>query len=61
MIQIEPFSPLKVGMVTTGSEIYHGRIEDKFGPVLREKFSALGSEVIKIAPNPFVHPNARNS
>ena len=47
VIQVKPFTPLKVGIVTTGSEIYHGRIEDKFGPVLREKFSALGSEVIK--------------
>ncbi len=47
VIQVKPLSPLKVGMVTTGSEIFHGRIKDKFGPVLREKFSALGSEVIK--------------
>lgn len=44
--QIKPFASVKVGIVTTGSEIYHGRIEDKFGPVLREKFSALGSQVI---------------
>lgn len=47
LIQVKPFTAVKVGIVTTGSEIYHGRIEDKFGPVLREKFSSLGSEVIK--------------
>jgi molybdopterin biosynthesis enzyme len=46
VIQIKRFTPVKVGIVTTGSEIYHGRIEDKFGPVLREKFAALGSSVI---------------
>jgi molybdenum cofactor synthesis domain-containing protein len=46
LIEVKPLVPVKVGIVTTGSEIYHGRIEDKFGPVLREKFSALGSEVI---------------
>ncbi len=47
VIQVKPFKSVKIGIVTTGSEIYHGRIEDKFGPVLRGKFSALGSEVIK--------------
>jgi hypothetical protein len=46
LIQIKMYAPVKVGIVTTGSEIYHGRIEDKFGPQLRQKFSALGSEVI---------------
>jgi hypothetical protein len=46
VIQVKTFTSVKVGIVTTGSEIYHGRIEDKFGPVLREKFSALGSDVI---------------
>ena len=28
----------RVGLVTTGSEVYHGRIKDKFGPVIRKKF-----------------------
>jgi len=46
VIQVKTFTPVKVGIVTTGSEIYHGRIEDKFGPILRKKFDALGSEVI---------------
>ncbi|MFH0994846.1 MAG: hypothetical protein V1844_05020 [Pseudomonadota bacterium] len=31
---------LPVGIVTTGSEIFQGRITDKFGPVLRDKSSA---------------------
>jgi molybdenum cofactor synthesis domain-containing protein len=47
VIQVKPFAPVKVGMVTTGSEIYSGRIADKFGPILRKKFHALGSEVVK--------------
>ena len=46
VVQIKPFTARKVGIVTTGSEIYHGRIEDKFGPVLRRKFGELGSEII---------------
>jgi hypothetical protein len=45
IIQIRPFARLKVGVVTTGSEVFHGRIQDGFGPVLRAKFADLGSEV----------------
>ncbi|KNZ43351.1 molybdopterin-binding protein [Acetobacterium bakii] len=46
MVQILPLRKLKVGIVTTGSEVYHKRIEDKFGPVIRDKFEELGCEVI---------------
>jgi molybdenum cofactor synthesis domain-containing protein len=45
LIQIKPLRPWRVGMVTTGSEVYHGRITDTFGPVIRQKFTDLGSEV----------------
>jgi len=37
----------KVGIVTTGSEVYHGRIKDKFGPVVKEKLSALGCQIVR--------------
>jgi molybdopterin biosynthesis enzyme len=37
---------LPIGMVTTGSEVYAGRIADTFGPVVREKFAALGSPIL---------------
>jgi molybdopterin biosynthesis enzyme len=47
VIEIKPFRSLKIGMVTTGNEVYHGRIEDKFGPVIREKFDRLGSSVMR--------------
>ncbi|XXJ19368.1 molybdopterin-binding protein [Desulfovibrio caledoniensis] len=46
VVGIRPFRRLSVGLVTTGSEVYHGRIKDKFGPVIRKKFSTLGSEVM---------------
>ena len=46
LVEIRPFQHFRVGVVTTGSEVFHGRIKDKFGPVLRDKFAALGSEVI---------------
>lgn len=47
VIQVLPLRKLKVGIVTTGSEVYHKRIEDKFGPVIREKFTELDCEVIR--------------
>lgn len=46
-IAVKPFQPLKVGVVTTGSEVYTGRIQDKFGPVIRKKLEAFGSEVVE--------------
>ncbi len=46
VVQILPFLPKRVGVVVTGSEIYHGRIKDKFGPVVEKKFKNLGSTVI---------------
>lgn len=47
VIEVKPFKPFKVGIVTTGSEVYHGRIEDKFGPVVKAKFAELGSQVLR--------------
>lgn len=44
-ISVLPFRSMKVGIVTTGSEVFHGRIKDGFGPVLRKKFAALGCTV----------------
>lgn len=46
ILQVKPVQPQKIGIVTTGSEIYHGRIQDKFGPVLIKKMTAWGSTVI---------------
>lgn len=47
LIQVKPFQSFDVGMVTTGSEVYHGRIKDKFGPVLKKKFKKLGSRITR--------------
>jgi molybdenum cofactor synthesis domain-containing protein len=47
LIQVRPLRPHKVGVVTTGSEVYKGRIKDGFGPVLREKFARLGSQMFR--------------
>jgi molybdenum cofactor synthesis domain-containing protein len=45
VVSIRPLRKAKVGLVITGSEVYHGIIEDKFAPTLRSKITELGSEV----------------
>ncbi|KIL38738.1 molybdopterin-binding protein [Gordoniibacillus kamchatkensis] len=46
-VEVKPFRKLRVGVVTTGSEVFKGRIQDKFGPAVRAKVEALGSEVVE--------------
>jgi molybdopterin biosynthesis enzyme len=46
LIAVQPLKRSRIGIVTTGSEIYQGRIKDAFGPLLIQKFAALGSEVV---------------
>jgi molybdenum cofactor synthesis domain-containing protein len=46
VIAVRALTPLRVGIVTTGSEVFHGRIEEAFGPVLRKKFAELGCSVM---------------
>jgi molybdopterin biosynthesis enzyme len=47
LIEILPLKSMKVGLVTTGSEVYTGKIKDAFGPALDKKFSALGSTILR--------------
>ncbi len=46
LMEVKPFRCLKTGIVTTGSEVYHGRIQDRFGPVVRKKVEDLGCEYL---------------
>ncbi|MGO4268933.1 molybdopterin-binding protein [Paenibacillus sp. TAF58] len=46
LLEVKPFRKLRVGVITTGSEVFKGRIKDKFGPVVKEKLAQLGSEVV---------------
>ena len=43
---IKPFVHKKVGIVTTGSEVFYGRIKDTFGPVIIEKVKEFDVEVL---------------
>ncbi len=45
VFQIKPFIKHKVALIVTGSEVYKGRIEDEFGPVIEKKVEFFGSDV----------------
>lgn len=44
-VEVKPFRKLRAGLLTTGSEVFSGRIADKFGPAVARKLEELGSEV----------------
>ncbi|WP_189010149.1 molybdopterin-binding protein [Paenibacillus marchantiophytorum] len=46
LLEVKPFRKLRVGVITTGSEVFKGRIQDRFGPIVKEKVARLGSEVV---------------
>jgi molybdenum cofactor synthesis domain-containing protein len=46
IIKVKPIHPLKTGLITTGSEVCSGRIEDRFGPVVIKKLESFGCPVI---------------
>ena len=45
VVEVVPFKAKKVGVVITGSEVFKGRIKDKFGETIARKVEALGSKV----------------
>lgn len=46
IMEIMPFKHKHVGIVTTGSEVFHGRIKDTFGPVVMDKFQEFDVEIL---------------
>jgi molybdenum cofactor synthesis domain-containing protein len=46
VLQLLPFARKKVGIVTTGNEVFYGRIEDTFTPVIESKFKEYDAEII---------------
>jgi molybdenum cofactor synthesis domain-containing protein len=46
LMKIMPFKNKKAGIVTTGNEVFYGRIKDAFGPVIREKLCEYNVEVL---------------
>ncbi|NLZ27897.1 MAG: molybdopterin-binding protein [Firmicutes bacterium] len=46
IMQLLPYKRLKVGLVTTGNEVFTGIVKDRFGPLLRGKIESFGSELL---------------
>lgn len=49
LMRLLPYRPLRVGIVITGSEVYSGRIKDKFEPVLRAKLAKYPGEILGVS------------
>lgn len=52
VFEVLPFKSLKCGVVITGSEVYYGRIQDKFEPIMRKKMEDYGAEVLGVTKCP---------
>lgn len=48
LLRLCPYGHRKVGVIVTGSEVYHGRIQDKFELVVREKLKAYPAEILGV-------------
>ncbi|MDW7674400.1 MAG: molybdopterin-binding protein [Bacillota bacterium] len=47
LLQVLPMKKLQVGMVTTGNEVFSGRIKDAFGPAVRKKLEQYDCSLLK--------------
>ncbi|MCL2437037.1 MAG: molybdopterin-binding protein, partial [Clostridiales bacterium] len=46
LFEVMPFQKHAAGIIITGSEVYEGRIEDRFEAVIRPKLSAFGADIL---------------
>lgn len=47
ILSVLPLKLKKAGIITTGSEVFHGRIKDSFTPVVKKKLMDVGIEAVK--------------
>lgn len=55
LVEVVPFREQKCGIISTGNEVYYGRIEDTFSPVVAEKLAEYGlraAEQIRLPDDP---------
>ena len=45
ILKISPYKNFKIGLIVTGSEIFHNRIEDTFTPVIESKLKSFGQNI----------------
>lgn len=46
LLEVKEMRPLQAGLITTGNEVYYGRIQDRFSPVVKLKLARYGCEVL---------------
>ena len=49
LLELKPYQPRKIGVIITGSEVYSGRIQDKFEPVVRRKMARYPAEILSVS------------
>lgn len=48
LLRLLPYAPRRAGVIVTGSEVYSGRIQDKFEPVVRRKLAAYPGGILGV-------------
>ena len=46
ILDIKPFVLRKAAIITTGNEVFHGRIQDAFTPVIEKKIAEFGAQMM---------------
>lgn len=52
ILEVKPYKALKSAIIVTGSEVYYGRITDRFEPIIREKLEYYGAELLGVTKCP---------
>lgn len=47
IMRVVPFKKKRYGLITTGNEVFYGRIKDAFTPILNAKLAAFGAEMVE--------------
>jgi molybdenum cofactor synthesis domain-containing protein len=47
LMRVVPFKNKRAGVITTGSEVFHGRVADTFTPVIADKLAEYGGTIDK--------------
>ena len=48
LLELYPYQHKKIGIIITGNEIFHGRIQDLFAPVIQKKMAQYPSEIVGV-------------
>ncbi|MBQ8025027.1 MAG: molybdopterin-binding protein [Oscillospiraceae bacterium] len=52
ILSVLPYKPLKCAVIITGSEVYYGRIQDRFEPIMTAKLQQYGGEILGVTKCP---------